>query len=86
MEVCSGETGHAESVQVVFEPAKIDFKTLCIFFFNMHNPTTLNMQGGDIGTQYRSGIYATTELQLLTALAVKEELQPQFSNGIVTEI
>jgi peptide-methionine (S)-S-oxide reductase len=56
-EVCGGATGHAEAIQIHYNKDIIDFKTLLTVFFSLHNPTTLNRQGGDIGTQYRSGIY-----------------------------
>lgn len=65
--VCGGRTGHAEVVQVVYDPAVIDFETLLEVFFTAHDPTQKNRQGNDVGTQYRSGIYAFDEAQLATA-------------------
>ncbi len=62
-EVCSGNSGHAEAVKVIFDPTKTDFKTMCILFFETHNPEQENGQGVDIGTQYRSGVFYTSEAQ-----------------------
>ncbi|MSY77540.1 MAG: peptide-methionine (S)-S-oxide reductase MsrA, partial [Actinobacteria bacterium] len=70
-EVCSGTTNHAEMVEVIFDPTIISFERLLAEFWVMHDPTSLNQQGGDIGTQYRSAIYATTPEQLEIALSSK---------------
>ncbi len=89
-EVCSGTTNHAEIVEVSFDPTTISFERLLAEFWVMHDPTSLNQQGGDIGTQYRSAIYATTPEQLDIALRSKSIYQKALTeNGlgqIVTEI
>lgn len=89
-EVCSGSTNHAEIVEVTFDPTTISFERLLAEFWVMHDPTSLNKQGGDIGTQYRSAIYTTTPEQLEIALRSKSIYQNALTeNGlgqIVTEI
>jgi peptide-methionine (S)-S-oxide reductase len=75
-ETCSGRTGHAEVVQVVFDPAKVSYETLLKAFWENHNPTQGMRQGNDVGSQYRSAIYTTTDAQLKTALASLEAFQP----------
>ena len=87
-EVCSGRTGHNEVVQVTFHPDVISLHDLLNVFFATHNPTTLNQQGADKGTQYRSGIYTVSDRQLEVAKAVKADLEAQgiFDDPIVTEI
>ena len=84
--VCSGTTGHAEIVEVVFDPDLIPFETILEVFFTVHDPTQLNRQGNDIGTQYRSCIMPTTEAQGDTARKVIESMQPLFDAQIVTTI
>ncbi len=84
--VCTGQTGHAEAAQVVFDPEVIDFDTILHVFFAAHDPTTLNRQGADVGTQYRSGIFYHDAAQKETAERVIEEIAPQYSDPIVTEI
>ncbi|KAL6485926.1 hypothetical protein MHYP_G00053180 [Metynnis hypsauchen] len=74
-EVCTGKTGHAEVVRVVFEPGKISYAHLLKVFWESHNPTQGMRQGNDVGTTYRSAIYAFTQEQLSQALASKEEYQ-----------
>src|SRR5688572_22655248 len=87
-EVCSGETGHAECLQIVYDPAKISFDELLAVFWQTHDPTTLNRQGADVGTQYRSGIFYHNEQQKETAEKYKKELDKSgaFDRPIVTEI
>lgn len=87
-EVCSGETGHAEVIRVYYDPTKVDFETLLAVFWQTHDPTTLNRQGADEGTQYRSVIFYHDEEQKKLAEKYKAELDSSgaFSNPIVTEI
>ena len=86
--VCSGTTGHAEVVRIEFDPLIIDFESLLEVFFTIHNPTTPNRQGADVGTQYRSIILWGTEDQRASANAVIERLTREgaFTNPIVTEV
>jgi peptide-methionine (S)-S-oxide reductase len=74
-QVCTGVTGHAEMVKVVFDSSKISYQRLLEEFWVMHDPTSLNQQGGDIGTQYRSAVFTTDNSQQVTALASKAEYQ-----------
>jgi peptide-methionine (S)-S-oxide reductase len=85
-QVCTGTTGHAEVTQITFDPAKITFEHLLQVFWQAHDPTTLNRQGGDEGTQYRSIILYHTERQRLVAEKSKLEAQSHFHSPIVTEI
>jgi peptide-methionine (S)-S-oxide reductase len=85
-EICSGLTGHAEVVQIHFNPDLISFKELVIIFMTTHNPTTLNRQGADVGTQYRSVIFYHNESQKEIASQVFEEITPYFETPIVTEL
>lgn len=87
-DICTGTTGHAEVVQVVYDPAVISTEKLLHVFFELHDPTTLNRQGHDRGTQYRSGIFYHTEVQKKIAEKVKEEVgrSGKFKDAIVTEI
>ena len=89
-EVCTGTTNHAEVVEVIFDPEVISYQRLLAEFWVMHDPTSLNQQGGDIGTQYRSSIFTTSPEQMQQALASKEIYQNELTkNGmgqIVTEI
>ncbi|WP_320052703.1 peptide-methionine (S)-S-oxide reductase MsrA [uncultured Acetobacteroides sp.] len=87
-EVCSGQTGHAEVIQITFDPSKISYDELLEVFWKTHNPTTLNRQGNDIGTQYRSVIFYHNEEQKRLAEAYKKKLADEkiWDNPIVTEI
>jgi peptide-methionine (S)-S-oxide reductase len=87
-QVCTGETGHAEVLQIYFDPAKVSFDLLLEVFWQTHDPTTLNRQGNDSGTQYRSAIFYHSEKQKELATKYKAELQNSgaFSRPIVTEI
>jgi len=85
-DVCSGTTGHAEVVQVTFDPAVISYAQLLDWFWQLHDPTTLNRQGADAGTQYRSAIYFHSEAQRAAAEASKKSAQSGFDDPIVTEI
>ena len=86
--VCSGTTGHAEVVQVTFDPAEISFRDLLDVFFTIHDPTTLNRQGADVGTQYRSAIFHASPDQQRIAEQVIGELtrEGRWSDPIVTQV
>jgi len=85
-EVCSGLTGHAEVIQLSFDPNVISYEDLLIIFLTSHDPTTLNRQGGDVGTQYRSVIYYHDKVQKEIAEEVIKEVARYYKNHIVTEI
>jgi peptide-methionine (S)-S-oxide reductase len=89
-EVCTGKTGHAEMVEVQFDPSQVTYRRLLEEFWTMHDPTSLNQQGGDIGTQYRSAIFTTTPEQMAEALATRDLYQGALTadgiGPIVTEI
>ena len=85
-QVCSGRTGHAEVVQVTFDPAKIASGDLLDWFFKAHDPTTLNAQGNDHGTQYRSVVFFHSAAQEQAARAAIERAQKDHRNKIVTEV
>lgn len=85
-EVATGETGHAESVQIEFDPKVIPLNTLLYVFFKLHDPTELNRQGADIGTQYRSAIFYNNETQKITAQREKDAAQKDHDKPVVTEI
>jgi len=87
-EICTGRTGHAEAIQIVFDPQTISYDEILGYFFRMHDPTTLNRQHNDAGTQYRSAIYYHSDEQKKTAEAVKEKVNKsgKWKKPIVTEI
>jgi len=87
-EVSTGTTGHAESIEVVFDSSRLSYETLLDYFFRMHDPTTLNRQHNDVGTQYRSAIFYTSEVQKKTAESVKArwDKSGKFNRPITTEI
>jgi len=86
--VCSGETGHAEAVRITFDPNVISYRDLLGVYFTVHDPTTLNRQGGDVGTQYRSAVYYVNDAQRQTARDVMDELTKEkvWDDPIVTEL
>ncbi|MEK9159232.1 MAG: peptide-methionine (S)-S-oxide reductase MsrA [Patescibacteria group bacterium] len=84
--VCSGRTGHAEAIKIAFDPTKISYQNLLAVFFGTHDPTTLNRQGNDVGTQYRSIILTTSPEQKTAAEAYLQEAQKDVSDLIVTQI
>jgi peptide-methionine (S)-S-oxide reductase len=87
-QVCDGATGHAEVVQITFDPSVISFRDLLDVFFTIHDPTTLNRQGGDVGTQYRSAIFYHSPEQKATAEQAVKDLSTAgtWSNPIVTQL
>ena len=86
--VCDGDTGHAEVVQVEYDDTAISYEQLCLIFFSLHDPTQLNRQGNDIGTQYRSAIFFHNDKQQHIANNIIAELKAEnvFSGSIVTEV
>jgi peptide-methionine (S)-S-oxide reductase len=85
-DVCTDTTGHAEVVEVTFDPSRVSYDKLLDAFWKMHNPTTLNRQGPDTGSQYRSAIFFHSPEQQKVAIASKEKAQAMFPRLIVTEI
>jgi peptide methionine sulfoxide reductase msrA/msrB len=87
-DIKTGKTGHAEAIRVEFDPAKISYKEVLSYFFRMHDPTTLNRQGNDIGTQYRSAIFYLSEEQKKTAEEVKRQvdISGKWRRPVVTEL
>jgi peptide-methionine (S)-S-oxide reductase len=84
--VCSGSTGHAEVVRITYDPNVVSYKELLDIFWKIHDPTTLNRQGADVGTQYRSVIFYHNDGQKRIAEASRQEVQKHFSAPIVTQI
>ena len=89
-EVCKGRTGHAEVVEVVFDPSHVSYQQLLAEFWMMHDPTSLNSQGNDVGTQYRSAVFATSPAQLATCRVTRDMYQEVIRHAgyadIVTQI
>jgi peptide-methionine (S)-S-oxide reductase len=85
-EVCGGLTGHAEAVKVEYDPSVVTLEQLLEVFFTVHDPTTLNRQGADVGTQYRSIILYTSEEQRAQVDSYLEEMRPRYSGPVVTEV
>lgn len=85
-QVCTGETGHAEVVRLEFDPAEVSYRDLLEIFFTIHDPTTLNRQGNDVGTQYRSVIFYQSPEQEATARQVMAEMAHVWDAPLVTEL
>ena len=85
-EICTGATGHAEVIKIVYDPAVISYRKILSVFGDCHDPTTLNRQGADVGTQYRSTIMYLSEEQQKIAVAWKKKLTEKFIDPVVTEI
>ncbi len=84
--VCRGDTGHAEMVRIAYDPERMSYAALLEVFFHAHDPTTLNQQGADVGTQYRSIILYTSEEERLTARQAMEEAASAYGRQVVTEL
>ena len=85
-QVCTDDTGHAEVTQIVFDPEKVSYEQLLKTFWQIHDPTQIDRQGPDVGAQYRSVVFYHSETQKDTADKLKDELQEEFNNEIVTSI
>ncbi len=85
-DVCTGRTGHAEAVRVEFDPSQVSYEELLDLFWRVHDPTTLNRQGPDVGTQYRSAVFFHSPEQEKAAEASRQRVQERFRRPVVTEI
>lgn len=87
-EVCTGRTGHAEAIEVVYDPSEVSLRELLVVFFTTHDPTTRDRQGGDVGTQYRSAVFVRSPAQRAAAEAVVREIEAErlYRHPVVTEI
>ena len=85
-DVCTDRTGHAEALEITFDPARVSYEQLLDHFFKMHDPTTPNRQGPDVGTQYRSAVFYHSPQQKAAAEAALQRLQAGFKRPIVTQI
>ncbi len=87
-DVCSGKTGHAEAIQITFDPSIISYDRILEVFWRTHNPTTINRQGNDVGTQYRSAVFFHNDEQKKKAFSIKEQIEKEglYIDPIVTEI
>ena len=86
MQVCGRDTGHAEAVEVVFDPRKVSYEQLLEVFWQIHDPTTRNRQGWDIGSQYRAAVFVHDAGQMTAALTSRDRLQESTAKEIVTQI
>lgn len=85
-EICYKDTGHAEAIEIVYDPAKVSYEKLLAYFWRLHDPTTMNRQGPDVGTQYRSSVFYYSPEQKAAAVKIKVEAQKKWKKPIVTEI
>ncbi len=85
-QVCAGDTGHAEAVQVTYDPERVSYDDLLAVFFTVHDPTTADRQGPDVGSQYRSAVFYHDETQRTAVEAFIEELEDELDDPVVTEV